>query len=388
MKITVFSIITLIGSAQGIFLSCILFTIKKGNRRANRIFALMLCAISCSISSFLFVHTGLPILSRLYEPVQFVFGPLLFLYVKVIAEKLFRMRKRDFLHFFPFLLYLGYFSITLLSALLSTDPAEKGSSFFAIYFEIITSLHMWLYIIASLFVVKRYRRRLKDTFSEVGKINLSWMNGLLSGMVFVYSLFLLLFIFQLARGFDADFFNSMVGAVAAAALYYIAYSVILNPRFFNSLKELEKSQETLEKEGPGRKGKYTKSPLTADALERYWKQLTILMEEEKKYLTPALGSDDIAGDLQIPRQYLSQILSECAGSTFYDYVNAYRIKAVKNCLARGEHKKRTLLDLALDAGFNSKTTFNSAFKKNTGMTPTQYIRSLDSSHSSHSPREK
>ncbi len=99
------------------------------------------------------------------------------------------------------------------------------------------------------------------------------------------------------------------------------------------------------------------------------------METEKPYLDCNLKYSDLAAKLGISVRYLSRVLNEELGQSFNDFVNAYRIKEVQAQLLNKENGEYTLLAIALDAGFNSKTSFNRIFKSHTGMTPTQFLQS-------------
>ncbi len=102
------------------------------------------------------------------------------------------------------------------------------------------------------------------------------------------------------------------------------------------------------------------------------KNLTKIIEEEHLYRDPYLSRDDVAEKLSISGGYLSQLLSKDGDQNFSDFINSYRVDDVKSMMARPEFDRYSLLSIGLEAGFNSKTTFYSSFKKATGMTPSEY----------------
>jgi AraC-like DNA-binding protein len=104
------------------------------------------------------------------------------------------------------------------------------------------------------------------------------------------------------------------------------------------------------------------------------KRLRKIMETEKPYLDSNLKYSDLAAKLGISVRHLSRVLNEELGISFNEFVNAYRIKEVQAQLLNKENGEHTLLAIALDAGFNSKTSFNRIFKDHTGMTPTEFVR--------------
>ncbi len=106
------------------------------------------------------------------------------------------------------------------------------------------------------------------------------------------------------------------------------------------------------------------------------------MEEKKPYLDVDLSIHDVSDELDIPRHYLTQVINGMLGKNFYNFINEYRIEEVKKLLADEEYSKYTLTSIAFEAGFNSKSSFNSVFKTATGMTPSQFKDAHLSSHDS------
>ena len=98
------------------------------------------------------------------------------------------------------------------------------------------------------------------------------------------------------------------------------------------------------------------------------------MENEKPYLDTKLGLKELAEDLDISVHHLSQVINEKLGKNFFEFVNGYRVAEVISLLKNPQYKRYTLLAIAYDSGFNSKSRFNSVFKKNTGFTPSKYIK--------------
>ena len=96
------------------------------------------------------------------------------------------------------------------------------------------------------------------------------------------------------------------------------------------------------------------------------------MKNDKPFLDPALCLSDLASKLSIPPHHLSQVLNTCFNQNFFDFINSYRIKESKELLSIQAPIKKTILEIIYETGFNSKSVFNNAFKKYTGMTPSQF----------------
>jgi AraC-like DNA-binding protein len=160
-------------------------------------------------------------------------------------------------------------------------------------------------------------------------------------------------------------------------IYWIAYAAIFRAKLFKEQKVIRKKIAELEKKSfvesqstvitPSDKKK-TNSGLYAN-FER-------LIIEEKLYLNPLLSLNYTADKLNISANYLSQIVNNHSNYSFTDYINQQRIGLAKQLLLDPEFDKYTILSIALETGFNSKSSFYNAFKKVTQLTPTQYKKSL------------
>jgi AraC-like DNA-binding protein len=118
--------------------------------------------------------------------------------------------------------------------------------------------------------------------------------------------------------------------------------------------------------------RYENSSLSPEKAGKYLQKLLATMQQDKLYLNADLSLQLLADTLDIPSHYLSQVINEQLGQNFFDFVNNYRIEEVKARLLDPKNNHLTILSIALDSGFNSKSAFNLAFKNQTGLTPSQY----------------
>ena len=100
------------------------------------------------------------------------------------------------------------------------------------------------------------------------------------------------------------------------------------------------------------------------------------MKTEKPYLNSELNLSDLASELEMHRNELSQIINKGFQKNFNDFINEFRVNAFKKELENGAHKQLSLLGIAMDCGFNSKATFNRVFKKITNTSPTEFLQNL------------
>jgi AraC-like DNA-binding protein len=123
---------------------------------------------------------------------------------------------------------------------------------------------------------------------------------------------------------------------------------------------------------PAEEVRYARSGMTAAAADEIGQRLERRAGQQRDFLEPDLTLAELSQRLGTSPQLLSQYLNEVLGATFYDYVNGLRVAEVQRLMRDPARREASLLDLSLAAGFNSRSTFNAAFKKATGMPPSQW----------------
>lgn len=347
MYLDIFSLLAVISASQGFFLFYMLYVNKKKTEEI-RLLALILLLLSILVLYPIFSHQILAsyqhIFSIFLKSLVLLFGPVVYLYITIVCKKNKKSVNAFSYHFF--LALVLFFVIQVAKSIV-----------FSNVLNLIVLLHATFYIVKSLL---HLGRNIDKSYKFY--LNLAILFSLLISIIYLLSLL---------NNSSGIFFKYL--SVAHAVCFSI-FACKLIP-YINYYTDKKKCIFKDDKSSSIKKSK--KSQLKEEELKRYWKQLIIIMEEEKLFLTHTLSSTDIASKLNIPRQYLSQILRDCGSCNFYEFVNSYRIREFKRLLQLGEHKKYTLLSLSYSIGFNSKTTFNTAFKKNTGVSPSQYISSLN-----------
>ncbi|OFX87843.1 MAG: hypothetical protein A2W99_16135 [Bacteroidetes bacterium GWF2_33_16] len=148
-----------------------------------------------------------------------------------------------------------------------------------------------------------------------------------------------------------------------------------NPRFINATKKIIFSSDNIITVDIVKK--YRKSTLSKKQAALIQKEISTFMENEKLFLNPKLSLYDLAENINISTNQLSQLLNEYMGKNFYDFINTYRLEYFLKLINEPKYKKFTILALAYECGFNSKTTFNLFFKKSLGTTPSDYYKTKD-----------
>jgi TolB-like protein/AraC-like DNA-binding protein/Tfp pilus assembly protein PilF len=124
------------------------------------------------------------------------------------------------------------------------------------------------------------------------------------------------------------------------------------------------------------KKKYKRSSLTETSVEEYYTKLEKYISEHKPYLQSNLTLRQLAQMIDINPNSLSELLNEKIGKNFSEYINHFRVESFKKQAIKPDNAHLSMLGLAYESGFNSKTVFNTFFKKETGMTPKQYLKSV------------
>jgi YesN/AraC family two-component response regulator len=155
--------------------------------------------------------------------------------------------------------------------------------------------------------------------------------------------------------------------VVSTLLFLIVYSG-LRHQFLFTIKSITKEEfMTYNNE------KYKTSNLSKRDSKIIFQKLVQLMRSEKYYLKEDLSLSQLADLTEIPYRDLSQIINENADLNFYNFINQYRVDEAKRLLLQISNNNRTILDICFEVGFNTKATFNAAFKKFTNKTPSQFI---------------
>lgn len=373
----------LIGIAQSLFLFIALLDARIGNRSANRYLALFLLLFSLSLlDEFLYqsrLFYDLPGLIGLYWPLEFLFGPLFYLYVvKLTSRQAVWVANRDSLHFVIFPL-----AIMLELPLLLQDPEQKllllyGSGMPTVEAVLasipsglagmVVSAQLAVYIGMSFYRLYRHRRNIIQQFSSIEKIELAWLQRLLiiaTGLWIVYAL-------DIWFG-HGDTLGQGLHILLVITIFTLGYAGMRQGQIFQeSAVELAEDKSTPHSSMD--RVKYKKSRLHKDRMEKIRQCLQRCMTEQRVYLENDLNLTDLAGRLECSNNELSQVINDQFGQNFFDYINAHRIAEAKRLLCAPEHDKTPVLTIAMESGFNSKSAFYTAFKKDMGISPTAYRR--------------
>lgn len=314
---------------------------------------------------------ALPHLSRISWLIPSLFGPLIYLIVRKMTREKEGLGFSDLLHLIPFICYFIFMSDWFFQ---SAEYKKRLLANFEIHslqdFGLLNQLSIYLTFVYTLWALKElraYKKYLEHQFSEIERMRYRWLQQ------FLYALIAILFISALGfygRKWAVPFITELYHynyALVVLMLYWIAYKWAGQSALLGYL-----NQQTRDEVVPGKK--YAKSALDAADIAAIYKDLVRFMQEKKPYLKGDLSLLELSGMLGVKRHDLSRVINENTGHSFYDFVNSYRVSEMVKKINNPGLANRNFLGLALDSGFNSKATFNAAFKRHTGCTPSAYLR--------------
>ncbi len=365
------SVLLLFGLLQGLFLSIVLTTGVP--KKKSKYFLISLIAIlSLNLLNYLVInstlYTKIPHFTYLSLPFLFLIGPLFMYYIKSILSVRFTLKLSDFLHALPFLLAIVYMlpffilPVDKKIALVQNQIRSNGQSF-----DLGTKVFSVAQIVQCLvYVVISLRLLSKKTHGNIGKVyknKLIWLKRFAMGFLVFWLIDFLALLWYFQKGFIDIRAYYLTMFCCALAIHTLVVLAIKSNKAFNEVF-LDTAKE-----------KYKSSSLLESDLKRHLSEILTYMENEKPYLHHDLSLSKLSEDLNKPKYLISQVLNVELGKSFYEFLNEHRFKEVKSRLTSPEYQHLTILAVAYDSGFSNKNTFNKVFKKLSGTTPSEFLKS-------------
>lgn len=368
--------ILLIGAFQAFFLAALIFR-KKAKAIHDYLMGAWLIFLGAYVSGYAFAPTDYfihhPWLIKLYLSLLLLNGPLLWGYVSALIRPGFRLTQRSLLHLIPFLLILSGLLQFVSSDVIVWVAGSTGAlqqqqisvMFLSALFFIAVSVPY--YIVWSLRQLNKHQKKITEEFSSLEKVNLTWLQNLviLLGVAWI-CLMVIFFIHHVLLLFTDDFCINGLFLTLSLFVIQVGYFGLNQPAIFTMQLVFDSAKNGREEV------KYTGSSLKEEDLQRYLVQLNDHLGWKKPYLNPQLSLSQLAYETDIPAHYLSRIINEHHGQNFFDFINSFRIGEFKRRLSDPAYQNFTLLAIAFDCGFNSKSAFNRFFKKVEGVSPSEY----------------
>ncbi|HEU4324982.1 MAG TPA: AraC family transcriptional regulator [Roseiflexaceae bacterium] len=372
MTINPLDIFILLGALQGLILAVLLWTTPKGPRLANRLLATLMLLLASACFS-----VGVPVahiwISWMLDVVPLIFampvGPLIYFYTQSLLTPAFRLGRWQRLQFAPALFDVAKQGIVwayLLGSWAGFISGPEGEWWghlrdgYVRYVDVLT----WLSLTGYLVLTQRYlqaHRRAADAPAPPEQAHLRWLTLLLRVWVGFQGLWLL----YLVAYFTPALHHPSMDGVG----YYPLYLPLAALIYWLGLRGYLHAQRSFDAAAP----KPRAAPLAADLAEQHLARLRQAMQADALYLDAELTVEKVSQHLQLPAKTISATLNQHLGQSFNAFVNAYRVEAVQQKLREPAARASTIQGIAFDCGFNSPATFQRAFRRATGLSPTEYL---------------
>ncbi len=304
------------------------------------------------------------LLTGLNELTRFAMMPALYLAIVQFTIPGSRFGVRQLLHFIPFIIFVGW----LIPAMFGYNFLwQKADAVLVITAQVVLRLQFLVYWILAYQRLVVHQKHMVLIASDVKPVNLSWLKYLLLviGLMLVASFAGMLL--------SINWFNTILPAFyLAGCLCVLYYSLAQKEVYPYQPEELNNIREVFT--AADENIKIEKQRLTPAEAEQLHQRLLHLMNNDKIFLEPELSLPDLAARMPLTVNDMSYLLNEQVGVNFFQFINSYRIDEAKQLMLSSQHKHLSILGIAYSAGFSSKTTFNTAFKKETGLSPSQFIK--------------
>ncbi|HMQ48817.1 MAG TPA: helix-turn-helix transcriptional regulator [Saprospiraceae bacterium] len=375
-EFNIYSTPLLFAFLQG-WIYAILFWIRASRyeRLSDGLFGCVLAALTFEIWEYLLGFGGIEILWQELEFFPRNFGfllpPLVWFYLKSQFNPNFAFRWADLRHALPFLLYLGYHILVFAQGRTFVEHWKENVHYpfgFHLLELALSFILEVIYFYLAWRLYRDYRKWIPSQFSNVETVSFSWFRNFLLAFVSasIVGWGMTLIDFWLDLDFWHDWWDELF---KAGLIYYLSIAgyaqlQVRKLRFIGATAD----SAVISEERAAR--------LSGSELALWKNNIENLMEREKVFLIPELTLNDLAQKLNTNSSILSAVINAAFEKNFNDFVNTYRVEAVKEALYDPQKTHLSLLGIGLECGFNSKSTFNRAFKKTTGLSPSEFYRSI------------
>ncbi|MDV3575914.1 AraC family transcriptional regulator [Elizabethkingia anophelis] len=357
---------------SSVFITCFsafLILGKTKKQTADYLLAIWFFIIAIHLIFFILFYSGqfssFPYLLGLDIPLPLIHGPMLYLYILCLTGQQ-PNRYKWLLHFAPAILtyiyLISFFTLTSQEKIHVYEYGNTAYRFFRKIIMVIIILSGILYVTLSIMTVRQYKRRISDLYSNTEKINLNWSYYLITGIALIWIAVIMK---------NETLIFTLVGLFILVASYFgISHANILGLSAIQSNNSEEKqvvNENSITV-------KYQKNFAGEEVIQSIYQKLSFRMEHEKLYKDPELNLNQVAVLLNVHPNILSQTINSVENKNFYDYINQHRIEEFKRIVILPENQKFTILSLAFESGFNSKTSFNRNFKKYMDCSPREFIK--------------
>jgi AraC-like DNA-binding protein len=313
------------------------------------------------------LHPQYPFTLDVLELCRFLSAPTLYLSILFFTNPNKSFTRKDLWHFVPFVVFFLFRIIPILRGYSWQFPNE---SIQFIVFAIIRNalpLQTVVYWVLCYRTLQNHHKNIQKISATIENINLDWLHYFLLVLAVLVVVWLNLVVFNITILFDFTPF------VYLASVVFLAHFALRQREIYPFEKhDLRQLSAVIEDNNTPEKTKYQR--LTDVEIHTLKDKLNYLMQYEKVYLDNELSLPQLANKMTISPQDLSYLINEAFGENFFSFINRHRIEEAKRLLLSEKFDQLNILGIAYQAGFNSKTTFNTTFKKQVGLSPSDFVK--------------
>jgi len=373
------AVLNFASAVQGLFLAYLLFN-RKTHRKESQVLGALMVVMSVAILGAVLGISGYyriyPHFVRVGDPLVLLFGPLLFFYIELLT----RGRLPGFyqLHLIPFAVYLisliPFYALSGEEKIAFVDRffLSEGQNLTAIGIQITRRTHLLVYVILCLVRLTRYETMIRDHFSNLEKISLGRSRFILNLFVVLSAVGAVLFGLSFWIPMNFVLLNNLSSLFIGLVIYALAWVTWNHPPLPNA------GPPAVTSEGHPAAEHYGKEPIRARLTlsDRQFSDLSVrietLLNRDKLFFDPELNLEGLSEKLNSQPYQTSELISRLYRESFFDLINRHRVEEVKKRLIAPEFSAYSILGIAMDCGFSSKSAFNSAFRKFAGCTPSEF----------------
>ncbi|MCE7991236.1 MAG: helix-turn-helix transcriptional regulator [Roseivirga sp.] len=372
MVLNFWSIILIASAGQSVFLIFLLIFRPSSNKNALKLLvALLFILLLTTIHNLWYagrIYYSYPAVSGFGRGLILTIGPLFYLYTRAITDGNFKLSWHQWLHAIPYLIGLGMVisqdsPSNMDEGLLIVD-AFMTTGIKASY---ITIVRFALYIVHMLVYIFLSRRLISYIASDKSQylIPIEKRSKWIKQLNLILGAIALIFLISLGDIFISGLYsyhsNFILTLLVSAFIYMVAYQAVAQD---SSLL-------------PGFGKKYGSVNIKADQKSSLLPALLGLLETEKIFLNPELKLGDVAARLHVQSHVLTSLINTQLGKSFFELLNQYRVQEFIEKANQPEYNHLSIFGIAQEVGYKSKSSFNTAFKKQMGVTPSQYLKNAD-----------
>lgn len=349
-----------------LLLSFFLLTVKTKHQLSNRLLVcfIVFCSIDI-VGLFLIHHQVVYLFSKTFT---FLIFPSFFLYVQSICRINFKLSLNNLLHTIPFITYnlvlISYYVITFYSA--NYSIIGFLNKLIWVFGAILLKLQALFYIIAIIYTLRKHKKIYLENYTEGNIAIYKLLSQITIIFVITFPITVAKELVTLTNIYDSFKWFSIALIILALAMFcWFILRALYNSELFRSVDFNIQTADQITQESKVKIENTASRNIIIEQLQQY-------MKEQEPYLNPTLTLKDLSSQLDIPSHKLSVIINKHIGQHFFDFINQYRIDKAKTYLQDFANNKLTIQQVFYDVGFNSKSSFNTAFKKHTGLTPTEF----------------